>query len=137
MPELVPLSLSGARVSQGLQMSWSQHNQSLMAGGDSKILRLWDCRREMRICDIPSMLDTCVTNIQTGDNSHVVAVSFSDGHVKMFDTRSRACVMTSREHRQMVLGLSYQGNSLVTGCAEGVVKLWDTRQRQNSVTTHR
>ena len=37
MPELVPLSLSGPRVSCGLQMAWSQHNMSLITGGDSRV----------------------------------------------------------------------------------------------------
>ena len=101
-------------------------------------MRLWDCSSEMKVCDIPTQVDSCVTCIQTGsgDNSHVVAVSFGDGHVKMFDTRSRQCVLTSREHKQMVLGLRYQtGHGLVSSCAEGVVKVWDVR-RQSSVLTH-
>ena len=37
MPELVPLSLSGPRISCGLQMAWSQHNMSLITGGDSRV----------------------------------------------------------------------------------------------------
>ena len=108
----------------------------------------------MKVCDISTQLDTCVTCLQTGNDGHVLAASFADGHVKMWDTRSRQCVLTSREHKQMVLGLQWSGvNSLVSGCADGVVKVmhtfnliyssfihsrqvWDMR-RGSSVTTHR
>ena len=67
----------------------------------------------MKVCDIPTQLDTCVTCIQTGnrENKHVAAVSFGDGHVKLYDTRTRGCVMTVREHKQMVLGIKLQGGS--------------------------
>ena len=39
MPELVPQSMSAARLSCGLQLAWSQHNMSLIAGGDYKVSR--------------------------------------------------------------------------------------------------
>ena len=124
MPELVPQSMSsGSRVSCGLQMAWDQHTLTLIAGGDYKVrrsdhgqfihyaslqnLRIWDCSSELKVADIPTHLDTCVTCIQTGlgESRHVAGVSFGDGHVKVYDTRTRGCVMTVREHKQMVLGL--------------------------------
>ena len=39
----------------------------------------------MKLADISTQLDTCVTCIQTGlgDNRHVAGVSFGDGHVKV------------------------------------------------------
>ena len=40
MPELVPVSLSGPRVSCGLVMDWSQHNMSLVTGGDCRHIRM-------------------------------------------------------------------------------------------------
>ena len=44
MPELVPQSMSAARLSCGLQLAWSQHNMSLIAGGDYKVRRgVWQC----------------------------------------------------------------------------------------------
>ena len=41
------------------------------------------------MADVPTQLDTCVTSIYAGasDNKHLAAVSFADGHVKLFDTR--------------------------------------------------
>ena len=37
LPELVPVSLSGARVSCGLQLAWSQDEMTLLAGGDTRV----------------------------------------------------------------------------------------------------
>ena len=42
LPELVPQSLAGSRVSHGLQLAWSQSGQMLVGAGDAKTLRLWD-----------------------------------------------------------------------------------------------
>jgi len=137
MPELVPISCSGPRVNCGLQLAWNQHNLTLIAGGDSKNLRIWDCNTEMKVADVPTQLDTCVTSIYTGvsDNKHLAAVSFADGHVKLFDTRSRGSVMRVREHKQMVLGVKLQaGSSLISGCGDGVIKVWDIR-KQSSLHT--
>ena len=37
LPELVPVSLSGARISCGLQLAWSQDEMTLLAGGDTRV----------------------------------------------------------------------------------------------------
>ena len=60
-------------------------------------MRLWDCAREARVCDLATQLDTCVTCIQSGhaDSRHVAAVSFGDGHVKVSpELRLANCVDT-------------------------------------------
>ena len=135
-PELVPLSLSGGRVSSGLQISWSQQLRHLVAGGDSRLVRVWDCGSELRLCDLNTGLDTCVTAIEASSSRNIVTVSFGDGHIKMFDYRARpSSVMTFREHQQLVLSVvSQEQHRLVSGCADGVVKVWDVR-RQSSLST--
>ena len=57
----------------------------------------------------------------------VLAASFGDGQIKLFDYRappSTARIMAFREHKQMVLSLKMQENGkLVSGCTDGVVKV--------------
>ena len=37
LPELVPVSLSGARISCGLQLAWRHDEMTLLAGGDTRV----------------------------------------------------------------------------------------------------
>ena len=104
MPELVPVSLSGPRVSCGLVMNWSLYNMSLVTGGDSRNIRIWDCASEMKVCDMPTQLDTCITCIQTGN--------MENRHVKLFDTGLRQSVMTVREQEQIEMDIKFQAGSL-------------------------
>ena len=135
-PDLTPLSLAGGRVSYGLQAGWSQHLSHLVAGGDSRLVRVWDCQAEQRIADLNTGLDSCVTCIETAGPRNFVTVTFGDGHIKMFDYRARSSsVMTFREHKQLVLSIvQTDQHRLVSGCGDGLVKVWDLR-RQSSVAT--
>jgi len=136
LPELVPQSLAGSRVSYGLQLAWYQPEQLLVGAGDSKNIRLWDCRAEGRLGDLPTQSDSCVTCMDM--DKGILAASFGDGQIKLFDYRApptSARIMAFREHKQMVLSLKMQeGGKLVSGCTDGVVKVWDIR-RQSSMTT--
>ena len=151
LPELVPQSLAGSRVSYGLQLAWSQPEQLLVGAGDAKNIRVWDCSAEVRLCDLPTQSDSCVTCLDM--DKGVLAASFGDGQIKLFDYRApptSARIMAFREHKQLVLSLKMQeSGKLVSGCTDGVVKVrqlytdsmvtlmyqvWDIR-RQSSLTT--
>jgi len=136
LPELVPQSLAGSRVSCGLQLTWAQHTQIMIGAGDAKCIRLWDCFKELKIGDFPTQSDSCVTCLHM--DKGILAVSFGDGQIKLFDHRappSTAKIMAVREHQQMILALKLQENGkLVSGCTDGVVKVWDIR-RQSSIST--
>jgi len=136
LPELVPQSLAGSRVSYGLQLAWSQPDQLLVGAGDAKNIRVWNCKGEVKLCDLPTQSDTCVTCLDM--DKGVLAASFGDGLIKLFDYRAppiSARIMVFREHKQMVLSLKIQDTgNLVSGCADGVVKVWDIR-RQSSMST--
>jgi regulator-associated protein of mTOR len=136
LPELVPQTMAGSRVSFGLQLAWVQQHRVLVGAGDARTIRLWDCTQEVRMGDLPTMSDSCVTCLDM--DKGLLAASFGDGQIKIFDYRappSSARIMAFREHKQMVLSLKMQENGkLVSGCTDGVVKVWDIR-RQSSIST--
>ena len=83
------------------------------------------CSAEVRLGDLPTQSDSCVTALDM--DKGVLAASFGDGQIKLFDYRappSSARIMAFREHKQMVLSLKMQENGkLVSGCTDGVVKV--------------
>jgi regulator-associated protein of mTOR len=138
LPELVPQSVAGNRLSSGLCLAWNQKEQLLAGAGDTKYVRLWDCQTEVKLVDLPSATDSIVTNLTVNDESGLLAASYYDGSIRLYDPRipaSRARVMMYREHGKPIVACRSQNNGrLVSGCTDGKVKVWDVR-RQSSIST--
>lgn len=49
----------------GSVMSWEQRTQSVVVTGDVRIIRIWDAESELKVQDIPTGADCCVTSIST------------------------------------------------------------------------
>jgi len=138
LPELVPQAVAGNRISCGLCLAWHQKEQLLAGAGDTKYVRLWDCQTEVKLVDLPSATDSIVTNLSVNDEHGLLAASYYDGSIRLYDPRSpaaRARVMMYREHGKPIVACKNQNNwRLVSGCTDGKVKVWDVR-RQSSIST--
>jgi regulator-associated protein of mTOR len=89
----------------GLQTAWHQSTQTIFVGGESKLIRLWDAERELKVQDIPTSSDFPVSHISCAPNA-LFAVGFGDGSIQIFDRRSHpndSRIMTYREHSQPLL----------------------------------
>lgn len=89
----------------GLQTAWHQSTQTIFVGGESKILRLWDAEKELKVQDIPSGSDFPVSHISCSLNA-LFAVGFGDGCIQIYDRRvplNESRIMTYREHSQSLL----------------------------------
>lgn len=116
------------RRGSGLILDWKQSGGSLLVGGDSRIIRVWDAhtesqvlvRRHIRLLahfDDPSFQDletnsespvTCIISDQ-GSSSTFIA-GFADGAVKVFDRRLEeedAVVRSYREHHTWIQNVNY------------------------------
>nr|CAD7444287.1 unnamed protein product [Timema bartmani] len=49
----------------GMVSSWDQRSQRLVVSGDVRVIRLWDADTELKIQDIPTGAECCVTSIAT------------------------------------------------------------------------
>lgn len=47
----------------GLVLDWSQESLQLLATGDVRLVRIWDVERELRVADIPTGSENCVTSV--------------------------------------------------------------------------
>ena len=127
LPELVPQAVAGNRFSCGLCLAWHQTEQLLAGAGDTKYVRLWDCATEVKLVDLPSSTDSIVTSLTVNDESGLLAASYYDGSIRLFDPRSpaaRSRVMMYREHGKPIVACRSQSNGrLVSGCTDGKVKV--------------
>lgn len=53
----------------GIQTAWHQSTQTIIAAGESKVIRLWDAEKELKYLDIPVGSDFPVTHISCAPNS--------------------------------------------------------------------
>ena len=51
------------RTASGLRMAWDQRSQSLLAGGDARIVRVWDADSELKVTDISTGTDAWVNSL--------------------------------------------------------------------------
>ena len=103
----------------GLQTAWHQSTQTIIVGGESKILRLWDAERELKVQDIHTSSDFPVSHISCAPNA-LFAVGFGDGCIQIYDRRAHpneSRIMVYREHSQSLQTICLRNDceSLVSG----------------------
>ncbi|XP_046663293.1 regulatory-associated protein of mTOR isoform X2 [Homalodisca vitripennis] len=126
---------------KGLVMAWHQKSQMLAVGGDSRIIRLWDAERELRVCDLSSGADYAATCLDCDQSAgSLLAAGYADGAVRLYDRRlppNEAKVYTYREHAQGVTYVNLRGDSgslLLSGSGAGDVRVIDTRKHSTAVS---
>ncbi|KAM4034619.1 regulatory-associated protein of mTOR [Anomaloglossus baeobatrachus] len=90
----------------GMVVDWEQETGLLVASGDVRIIRIWDTDREMKVQDIPTGADSCVTSLSCDSHRSLIVAGLGDGTVRIFDRRmsQNDCrVMTYREHTSWVV----------------------------------
>ena len=63
----VVLILAGA----GVIMSWEQKSQNVIVTGDVRIIRIWDAESELKVQDIPTGADCCVTSLSSDVSGNI------------------------------------------------------------------
>ncbi|KAI5723075.1 hypothetical protein M8J76_000957 [Diaphorina citri] len=122
----------------GLSVCWDQPSQKLLVGGDARHIRIWDAGTELKAQDIPTGAGPCSVSCMSLDNngSQELAVGFTDGSVRKYDTRlppHDAKVNTWREHTQRVVNVHIKSNQIICGSESGEVRVIDTKTSSASL----
>ncbi|XP_041072704.1 regulatory-associated protein of mTOR isoform X2 [Carcharodon carcharias] len=121
----------------GMVVDWEQETGLLMTSGDVRIIRIWDTDRELKIQDIPTGADSCVTSLSCDSDRSLIVAGLGDGSVRIYDRRmapNECRVMTYREHTAWVvktyLQRTPQGN-IITVSVNGDVRFFDPRMPES------
>ncbi|OCT62643.1 regulatory-associated protein of mTOR isoform X2 [Xenopus laevis] len=117
----------------GMVVDWEQETGLLITSGDVRVIRLWDTDREMKVQDIPTGADSCVTSLSCDSNRSLIVAGLGDGSVRVFDRRmalNDCRVMTYREHSAWVIKTYLQKQSdgnIVSVSVNGDIRYFDLR----------
>ncbi|TBU58181.1 hypothetical protein BD310DRAFT_879568 [Dichomitus squalens] len=118
----------------GVITDWKQSGGTLLVGGDSRIIRVWDAHTESQVMDLDTNAESPITALvsDSGSSSTFLA-SFADGTVKLFDRRLEeddAVVRSYHQHTSWVQNVKWHptlAGQFLSGSLDGEVKLWDIR----------
>lgn len=129
-----------SRYPSGLRVAWQQVSGRLLAGGDCRLIRLWDAHRELCIADVPTHVNSCVTSITSDtDIGHLFMAGFGDGSIGVYDQRNppaSSLVRLWEEHVAWVEHVHLQKHGqreLASASVDGEIRLWDIRARSSIV----
>ncbi|KAF6299577.1 regulatory associated protein of MTOR complex 1 [Rhinolophus ferrumequinum] len=121
----------------GMVVDWEQETGLLMSSGDVRIVRVWDTDREMKVQDIPTGADSCVTSLSCDSHRSLIVAGLGDGSVRVYDRRmavSECRVMTYREHTAWVVKACLQKRPeghIVSVSVNGDVRFFDPRMPES------
>nr|KAF6417035.1 regulatory associated protein of MTOR complex 1 [Molossus molossus] len=121
----------------GMVVDWEQETGLLMSSGDVRIVRVWDTDREMKVQDIPTGADSCVTSLACDSHRSLVVAGLGDGSIRVYDRRmalSECRVMTYREHTAWVVKACLQRRPeghIVSVSVNGDVRFFDPRMPES------
>ncbi|KAI0829041.1 hypothetical protein BC628DRAFT_1362076 [Trametes gibbosa] len=115
----------------GVVTDWKQTGGTLLVGGDSRIVRVWDAHTESQVMDLETNAESPVTALMsdTGSSSTFLA-GFADGAVKVFDRRHEAVIRSYHQHPSWVQNVKWHpiiSGQFLSGSMDGEVKLYDLR----------
>lgn len=118
-------------------VDWEQETGLLMSSGDVRIVRIWDTDREMKVQDIPTGADSCVTSLSCDSHRSLIVAGLGDGSIRVYDRRmalSECRVMTYREHTAWVVKACLQKRPeghIVSVSVNGDVRFFDPRMPES------
>ncbi|XP_050315215.1 regulatory-associated protein of mTOR [Anthonomus grandis grandis] len=103
----------------GMIVAWEQWTQTVITTGDTRVLRLWDVEKELKVIDIQTGTDasvTCLDSSYAGPSLDVTPLAYKRRKSTVIDN-------ADSDDRKLNPRMGYA----VAGCADGSVRLFDRR----------
>uniref|UniRef100_A0A8C0FZ14 Regulatory associated protein of MTOR complex 1 n=1 Tax=Bubo bubo TaxID=30461 RepID=A0A8C0FZ14_BUBBB len=137
LSDMLPTTRGRFPLRAGMVVDWEQETGLLMTSGDVRIIRIWDTDREMKVQDIPTGADSCVTSLSCDSHRSLIVAGLGDGSIRVFDRRmalSECRVMTYREHTAWVVKAYLQKHpegNIMSVSVNGDVRFFDPRMPES------
>jgi WD40 repeat protein len=112
-------------------VAFSPDGHTLAAGGQDKIVKLWDVVTHERLLpDLVGHTDT-VTSLAYSHDGRIIATASRDATVKLWDAASHKELWSLGGYAKPVLCVAFSrdGRLLATGGGDGSVVVWDVEKR--------
>jgi regulator-associated protein of mTOR len=127
----------------GLVLEWRQPGGTLLAGGDARVIKLWDAHTETALMDLDTHADAPCGALasERGGAGATFLAGTGDGGVRLLDRRKdedAAVVRAYRAHSAWVQAVRWHpfyAGQFFTASLDGEVKLWDLRGRDVAIET--
>ncbi|EPS99346.1 hypothetical protein FOMPIDRAFT_1124614, partial [Fomitopsis schrenkii] len=126
----------------GVITDWRQTGGTLLVGGDSRVVRVWDAHTESQVMDLETNSDSPITAMVSDYGSiNTFLASFGDGSVKVFDRRmdeDNAVVRAYDDHTSWAQNVKWHptyNGQFISGSADGEIRLYDIRGGDSAMQT--
>ncbi|NWU88810.1 RPTOR protein, partial [Upupa epops] len=115
----------------GMVVDWEQETGLLMTSGDVRIIRIWDTDREMKVQDIPTGADSCVTSLSCDSHRSLIVAGLGDGSIRVFDRRMALSEWAAFPGLRSCFGFGLTWRHRCVGSVNGDVRFFDPRMPES------
>lgn len=126
----VPVFKSSAHNAAVKALAWSTHQHGLLASGGGtadKCIRFWNLHTNREISHIDTGSQVCNLMFAMNDNELISTHGYTENqiHLWSYPKMNKLATLKGHTYRVLYLGMSPDGNTIVTGAGDETLRFWD------------